>query len=604
LGEPRWSPDGARLAWLEVDRGVVELLVAPVGPGAAREGLTGPPVRVTAEVGVTKLGAYGGGGYCWAPSATAGATPELVYATDDRRLVAIPCHGGPVRVLAEGAATAAPAVSPDGTRVAFVRETDDECAVAVVALAGGEDPRVVSRADYAWDPEWAPDGVALAWHEWDLPAMPWDSSRIVLARPGVLGDRVHVVAGGDGVAVAQPRFSPDGTALAYVSDATGWSNVWVAAADGTGARPLLEEACEHAEPSWGPGQRSYAWSPDGQRIALCRNEEGFGRLVVVDVGSRGVHERAKGWHHGLDWGDRGIACVRSGGRTPPQVTVLDPAGEGGHGRRALARGAPGELDALDLPEPEPVAWRGSDGTTVHGILWRPLVPAAGPPLLVEVHGGPTGQAVVGWVPRVRWFLSRGWAVLAPNPRGSSGYGRAYLRALDGEWGVADVDDTVTGIRAAGERGWADPERVAVMGGSAGGFTALLVGTARPPVARAVVSLYGVTDLAELAATTHRFESRYLDTLVGSLPAAAAEYRGRSPVHRASDVSVPVLLLQGDQDKVVPLAQAQRLEAALRDAGAPVELHVYEGEGHGWSRPETVIDALARTEDFLTRWVLS
>ena len=616
LGEPRWSPDGAHLAWLEVDGAVVDLVVAPVGAGGA---LDGPTVRVTAAVPVTKLGAYGGGGFCWAPSPD-GTPAELVYAAVDGRLVAVARVGGPVRVLAEGGVAAAPAVAPDGDRVAFVRETDDECVIAVVPLAGGGTPLVVSSADYAWDPAWSPDGRTLTWHEWDLPAMPWDGSRIALARPGDDGDAApRVVAGGGDVAVGQPRFSPDGESLAFVSDATGWTNVWIARADGTDARPLLEEPFEHAEPAWGPGQRSFAWSPDSRRVALCRNEDGFGRLVLVDTASRDtasldtasrgaatreVHERSKGWHHGLDWGGAGIVCVRSGARTAPQVTVLDPAGESSRGRRSLARGASGELDALDLPEPEPVTWQADDGTTVQGVLWRPLAPVADlPPLLVEVHGGPTGQAVVGWAPRVRWFLSRGWAVLSPNPRGSTGYGRAYLRALDGEWGVADVADTVAGIRAAGERGWADPARVAVMGGSAGGFTALLVGAQPRPVAHAVVSLYGVTDLFDLAATTHRFESRYLDTLVGPLPECADRYRDRSPVNRALDVSVPVLVLQGDQDKVVPPAQAQRLTESLRAAGAPVELHVYEGEGHGWSRAETVIDALERVEDFLTRWVL-
>jgi len=319
-----------------------------------------------------------------------------------------------------------------------------------------------------------------------------------------------------------------------------------------------------------------------------------------------VRERSKGWHHGIEWGAPGIVGVRSGGRTAPQVTVFDPAGDGSTGRRPVARGAPGELDALDLPEPDPVTWTADDGATVHGILWRPLAPlgprGTPPPLLVDVHGGPTDQAVVGWAPRVRWFLSRGWSVLAPNPRGSTGYGRAYLRAADGGWGTVDVDDTVAGIRALADRGEVDGARVGIIGGSAGGFTALLVGTATPPVVRAIVSLYAVTDLLDLAATTHRFESRYLDTLVGPLPECATRYRDRSPVHRASEITVPVLVLQGDQDKVVPAAQAQRLVDALRAAGTPVEHHVYEGEGHGWSRPDTVTDALERIEAFLAKWV--
>jgi len=609
LGEARWSPDGAHLGWLEVAGGVVDLFVAPADG-------SGPPLQVTAAVPVTRLGSYGGGGWCWA------GPDEIVYAGVDGRLLAVPRRGGPVRELTTEGTAAAPACARG--KVAFVLETDDSCAIAVVPLDGTAPLRTgsartgsaptVSVADYAWDPVWSPDGEWIAWHEWDLPAMPWDDSRVVVARAD--GTRRRVVAGGGNVphAVAQPRFSPDGAMLAWVSDANGWMQVWVAMAtslDGVDsqARPLLDEPHEHAEPSWGPGQRSYAWSPDSRAIALNRNEDGFGRLVIVDVasalGGHGapVRERSKGWHHGIEWGAPGIVCVRSGGRTAPQVTVLDPGAHGSAGRRSVARGAPGELDALDLPEPDPVTWSADDGATVHGILWRPRSPRSEPPpLLVDVHGGPTDQAVVGWTPRVRWFLSRGWAVLAPNPRGSTGYGRDYLRAADGGWGSRDVADTVAGIRALADRGEVAGARVAIMGGSAGGFTALLVGAAAPAVVRAVVSLYGVTDLLDLAATTHRFESRYLDTLVGPLPECADLYRDRSPVHRASEITVPVLVLQGDQDKVVPPAQAQRLVDALRVAGTPVEHHVYAGEGHGWSRPDTVTDALERIEAFLEKWV--
>jgi dipeptidyl aminopeptidase/acylaminoacyl peptidase len=591
LGEPRWSPGGEHLAWLDAFGGRVDLVVAPADGSAA-------PVTITAAEPVTPLGAYGGGGYCWA------SADELVFAAADGRLLVIPVHGGPVRTLSREGRAAAPAIAPGGDRVAFVLERDDTCDVAVVPLDGSAWPQRVSHAGYAWDPAWSPDGATLAWHEWDLPNMPWDGSRIALSSRD---EPARVIAGGDGVATGRPRFAPDGRALAYVSDATGWMNVWVAGPDGAEPRPLLDEQFEHAEPSWGPGQRSFAWSPDSASLALNRNETGFGRLVVAPTsgGSGAVRDLSRGWHHGLDWGARGIACVRSGGRTAPQVTVLDPAAGS---RRAVARGAVGELDAADLPEPRPVTWDADDGAPVHGLLWFPETggPASGPsgpPLLVDVHGGPTGQSVVDWVPRIRFFVSRGWAVLAPNYRGSTGYGRAYERALGERWGELDVTDTVAGIRAAGRDGWADADRAAVMGGSAGGFTALLVGAQTPPVVRAVVSLYGVTDLFDLAATTHRFESRYVDRLIGTLPEHADRYRDRSPVAHARDIGVPVLVLQGAVDAVVPPDQAKLMVDAMRAAGAPVEHHVYDGEGHGWSRADTIVDSYERIDAFLTQWVL-
>jgi dipeptidyl aminopeptidase/acylaminoacyl peptidase len=590
LGEARWSPGGGRLAWLDAFGGRVDLVVAPADPH-------GPAVTITAEFPVTGLGAYGGGGYCWIDDDT------LAYAAVDGRLLVIPATGGPVRVLSRDGRAAAPAASRDGRRVAFVLERDDSCDVAVVDADGRTWPRRLSHADYAWDPSWSADGATLAWHEWDLPNMPWDGSRIMTVVVDDPGSTPVLLAGGDDVAVGQPRFAPEGNALAFVAETDGWMNVWTVAHGEATPKCLLAEPNEHAEPSWGPGQRSFAWSPDGGAIALCRNEEGFGRLVVVTLADGSARELSKGWHAGLDWGGGGIACIRSGGRTAPQLTVIDAATGA---RDARVRGAPAELDAVDLPEPTPISWHAVDGERVHGLLWLPPADdsrASAPPLLVDVHGGPTDQTTVDWRPRVRWFVSRGWAVLSPNYRGSTGYGRAYRHALDHAWGELDVSDTVAGIRALAQDDRVNATRAAVMGGSAGGFTALLVAAHAPPVVRAAVSLFGVTDLFDLAATTHRFESRYLDGLVGTLPEHAHRYEMRSPVNRAREIAVPVLVLQGEDDKVVPLAQAQLLVDSLRAAGRTVEQHVYEGEGHGFSKKSTIVDSFARIETFLTRWVV-
>jgi dipeptidyl aminopeptidase/acylaminoacyl peptidase len=584
VAEPRWSPDGTRLGWIESFAGRADLRVAPADG-------SGPGLVVTAEAATTAVGSYGGGAWCW------GSDDEVVYAAADGRLLATPVGGGPPRVLARDGRTFAPAALP-GSSVAFCVEREDSCDVAVVPLDGSAWPeRVSGQADFAWDPAWSPEGRRLAWHEWDLDAMSWDRSWIETTDR----DRVEAVTETD-ASTGQPRFSPDGSRLAYVSDATGWWNVWVADADGKHAFAVLPEAHDHAEPAWGPGQRSFAWSPDGTRLAVNRNDRGFAELVVVALDDPGTARSvSRGWHHGLDWGPEGIVCVRSGARTPPQVTVLDP--ESG-ARRIVARGAPAGIEAGAV-EPEPVTWR-SGSATVHGLLSRPPQDARGdtaPPLLVDVHGGPTGQAKVDWDGAIAAFVARGWAVLRPSYRGSSGFGRAYRDALSGRWGERDVADVVAGIRAAAREGWCDAERVAIAGGSAGGLTTLLVCARHGDLVRAGVSAYGVTDLFDLAATTHRFESRYLDDLVGVLPQAADRYRDRSPVTHAAAIDVPILVLQGDADKVVPPAQAQLLVDAVRAAGGTVEHHVYAGEGHGWSNPQTVQDDLERTFAFLERWVL-
>jgi dipeptidyl aminopeptidase/acylaminoacyl peptidase len=576
VADPRWSPDGARLAWLDSFDGRSDLVVAPADGGA-------PPVVVTADCPV-------GGGWCWA------GPDDLVVAARDGRLLVVPVAGGEPRVLSRDGRAAAPAVSTRG-EVAFTLERDDAEDVAVVPLDGSTWPVRVSHADFARDAAWSPDGTTLAWHEWDLPDMPWDASRIAIRG----ADGSVKTIGGDAVSVGQPRFSPDGTQLAYISDASGWPVLYVADADGSNARAVLTEPREHAEPAWGPGQRSFAWSPNGTELAWCRNEDGFGRLVIAAPGKRSARELSRGWHRGLDWGAGGILCVRSGAVTPPQVVAL---AANGSGRRTFARGAVGGFETAGPVEPRAVTWK-SGSATVRGLLWRPgSATARDPrPLLVMVHGGPTSQALADWNARVQLFVQRGWTVLQPQYRGSTGYGRAYTQSLAGRWGERDVADVAAGIRHADKEGWADTSRVALMGGSAGGLTVLLVAAQHPDLVHAVVAIFPVCDLIDLAATTHRLESGYTVRLVGPLPAATETYRDRSPLSRAAEIRAPVLLLHGTADNTVPVAQSEDVAAALRTAGVKVERHVYEGEGHGWSRAETIADEAARIDAFLSRWVL-
>jgi dipeptidyl aminopeptidase/acylaminoacyl peptidase len=597
LAEPRLSPDGRLVGWVDTFAARGDVVVAPVDGSR-------PPLVVTADHPPPAAGSYGGGAFVWAPDG-------LVVAGADGRLVRLFLDGRPPLVLSRDGRAAAPAVSPDGTRVVFLVERDDACDVAAVPADGSAWPSLVSTgAAWSFDPAWAPDGGEVAWHEWDEPDMPWDGSRIVRRRLrgcAPAGGTTTVAGAGGTTAVGQPRYAADGR-LAFVADTGGWMNVWITDPSAQRPHPVLEEPAEHAEPTWGPGQRSFAFSPGSDRVALCRNEGGFGRLVIApvdgDAAGSPATPVARGWHRGLQWAEGGILAVRSGAVTPPQVVVADP---GGNGRRVLARGPVAGFEETGLVEPEPVTWAGDDGAPVYGLLSRPphsaLGPGTLPPLLVAVHGGPTGAEAADWAPRRQYWVGRGWAVLAPNPRGSTGYGRDYRSALDGRWGELDVADVAAGIRHAARAGWADPARAAVIGGSAGGMVVLLICAWHPELVRAGVDLYGVTDLFDLAETTHRFEARYLDRLVGPLPAAAARYRTRSPVTHAEWIRTPLLVLHGNRDKAVPKAQADRLVDSLRRGGAPVEYHVYPGEGHGWARPETLADELARTEAFLRRWVL-
>ena len=500
------------------------------------------PAIVTADVGVTPAASYGGGAWCWV------GDDRVAYVTADGALTVLDLAGGaPVTIGADGRA-AAPAVTPDGSRVAFVLDRDDACDIAVVPARRRRAGRCPCRsADYAWDPAWSPDGARLAWHEWDLPDMPWDGSRIVVADGD--GGGASVVAGGDDIAVGQPRFSPDGVASRScptngLVERLGHRS---GRRPGRGSRrPLLDEPHEHAEPTWGPGQRSFAWSPDGRAIASCRNEDGFGRLVVVTGG--GADAVSKGWHHGLDWGPAGIVCVRSARAHRRTVTRSHPArvpSRGGSrpGRRVRGRRAWSSRSRSRGPA--------TTAPTVHGLLYRPS----------RTRWPATGSRRCWWTctaGRPARRPCRGTPACSTSPRAAGPSSHRTTAARPGTAartrrrspaaGASSTSPTPPPASVPPRRAVVRPRRVAVMGGSAGGLTVLLLAAHHGELLRAGVSVYGVTDLFELAATTHRFESRYLDRLVGTLPGHAGALPGALAGHaRARPSRVPLLVLQGDDD---------------------------------------------------------
>jgi len=587
LAEPSWSPDGKWLAYLESFDGRGDVMVVPADGGA--------PIRLTAEPGPQPTASYGGGVLCWIDPA------NLAFVAADGELHAIPLAGGPARQLTRlNGRVSAPIATPDGKRLACMLSTKNDQHIVVVDSSGQEWPRRVSLGgDFVFDPSWSPDG-GLAWLEWNVPNMSWDGGFVRLL---TASGELRTVDGGDDVSVAEPRFSPDGRTLAYVSDRSGWWNLWLYDPASGQARQSVQEEAEHGGPVWGPGKVHFVWSPDGSEIAFARSRNGFSgvHVAMIATGATRPVGPQDGAVSGLCWspaGDR-LAVLWGSAGYPTRLATLDLSSGS---KTDLVCGTPAGFEAANTPQPEAISWPTHDGAVAHGLFYRPAgVPR--PPLLVRVHGGPNGHVEAGFDPRTSYWVDRGWAVLQVNYRGSSGYGRAYLQALREQWGVHDVTDTVSGARHLAEHRLVDGARMAVMGGSAGGFTVLLCLALHPDVFAAGVDLFGVADLFKLAEETHRFEAHYMDTMIGPLPDQFQRYVERSPLSVADRITSPLLILQGDKDEVVPLNQSQAILDKLKRKGVEVELKVYEGEGHGWSQSGTVMDELERTSAFLRRHVL-
>ncbi len=632
LEDVGWDDATGQLVWLET-RGGRGVLVAADPSGGAANDLTAD-LEVRAQVG------YGGGAF-----AVAGG--HVYFVARGGRLYRQPLSGGLPRALTpEFGQAASPAVSPDGRWVVYVHSDGHNDCLAVVDSSGRQWPqKLVEGADFYMQPCWHPSGRRLAYIAWNHPNMPWDGTTLYIAELEEAGDALRAstataLAGGETISVLQPAFSPDGRWLAYVSDETGWWQVYLYDLETGTRRQVTDYPCEHGRPAWVQGVRVLGWAQDSRSLFYVRNEAGFHSLWRWSLPG-GVHTPVCGAEEGYavyeqiavrparatsqKAGDAAVqvACIASGARTPSRVIVIDvpaagagadspgPASPAGPShlpnvrvlRRSMAETLPQEMISV----PQAIRWTAPDGTTVHGLYYPPVNPgfaASGrPPAIISIHGGPTSQTLPGFDARPQFFTSRGYAYVAVNYRGSTGYGRAYRDALKGRWGVLDVEDAVGAGRYVAQAGLADGERLVIMGGSAGGYTVLQALIEHPGFFRAALCLFGVSNLFTLAADTHKFEARYLDSLVGPLPDAAPIYRERSPVFHAGRIQDPIAVFQGTDDRVVPKEQADSIVAVLRARGVPHEYHVYEGEGHGWRKPETIAAFWRSVEAFLQRYVI-
>jgi dipeptidyl aminopeptidase/acylaminoacyl peptidase len=541
------------------------------------------------------------GGICYA------VHDDVLYFThfDDQRIHA--------RALHEGAADPTPLSAEDGRRwadfeidarrgrliaVGELERMDDEPRNFIAALPLDGSGGVVELAtghDFFAAPRLSPAGDRLAWLAWDHPAMPWDGTTLHVAPlddAGHPGDPV-AVAGGPEESVFQPEWTPAGT-LVFVSDRSGWWNLYRTGEAGIEALAPMD--ADFGLPLWVFGMRT--WVPlDDDRIACCWHTADGDQLGILTPGETQprvipLPDRA---FDGIAAGDGRLFLVAAAPDRFPEIITVDPTSGA---RETLRRASDLRLDpaALSLPEAITFPTGPEPGAVAHAYFYRPThplcrgAPGERPPLLVISHGGPTAAASPTLNLKIQYWTSRGFAVLDVNYRGSTGYGRAYRDALKGGWGETDVTDCVAAARFVAERGDVDPERMAIRGSSAGGLTTLAA-LAFHDLFRAGVSLYGVADLGTLAEDTHKFESRYLDSMVGPWPQARARYEARSPRHHVDRMNRPVLFLQGLEDRIVPPSQAEAMVEALDARGIPVAYVTFEGEQHGFRRADTIRRAL-------------
>jgi dipeptidyl aminopeptidase/acylaminoacyl peptidase len=486
-------------------------------------------------------------------------------------------------------------------------------ALAAVDLDRAGAPRILASGhDFFAAPRPSPEGDRLAWITWDHPDMPWDATRLWVADEAADGSLagIRCIAGADECeSILQPEWSPAGD-LHFVSDRTGWWNLYRYRWRDGRIEPLCPREAEFGRPHWRFGTSTYAFHPDG-RIVCTYAERGTWSLGVLDPDGDAL-ERID-----LPFSDvsgprvsSAAAYFGAGGPLAP-FSILRlplPARGGGSVRPApdvLRRSTDVAVEPRYVSRAEPIAFDSSHGRTAHAFFYPPCNPdfaalrGEKPPLLVMSHGGPTGATTSYLDLEVQFWTSRGIAVADVNYGGSTGFGRAYRRLLEGAWGEVDVEDCAAAARFLAERGDVDPGRLAITGGSAGGFTTLcaLTFTSR---FRAGASHYGVSDLEALARDTHKFESRYLDRLVGPYPASAELYRERSPIHHVDRLACPVIFLQGLEDKVVPPDQAERMVQALRSRKLPVAYVPFAGEQHGFRRSENIKRALDAELYFYSR----
>ena len=592
LNDVQWSPDGNFLLWSQSLDGKTSLFAKPAHDA---------PFDLNGDLNPSGGVGYGGGDFH-------AGREGVVFAERNGRLHFKPYAEGLARPITPAfGGCASPVITPDERFVIFVHTYESKDVLAIVPLDGSSWPRILRQgADFYMQPAVSPDGKLLAWVEWDHPNMPWDGTKLYLAEldaPAGSLNNVKLLDGDENVPVFQPIFSRDGSQLAWLSNAGKLDQLKLLHLASGEVETLLQDRVM-MPPAWVQGMHALAWSPDSKQIYFLENQLGQTNLRRFNLNTREISTIDTTPYTLVEQpcvsskGD--LALVAQSAAKPPRVLRIS-----GGQTEIIARSQSEVLPVAFLSQPEAIAWQSSDGVTVHGLYYPPANPdfeaEGAPPVIVYIHGGPTSQVFDAFNLEADFFTSRGYGYFAVNYRGSTGYGRKYRDALRGEWGRVDLQDTIEGTQALIARGLADPARLIIKGGSAGGFTLLNALVHHPGFFKAGLCSYGVSNLFDL--DTHKFELHYNTSLVGELPAALKKYHAWSPVFHADKIRDAIAVFQGSDDKVVPPEHSESIVRVLKANHVPHEYKLYEGEGHGFRKKVNLIDYYESVDRFLKQYVI-
>lgn len=607
LADPQVSVDGRFATYIRKSAGKSYVVLAQ---------LDGKLEKVIHEVPVKGVHAFGSG-----VTQLSGDGTVLYFVTISGGIAKIDLASGGIDDVYGGPGVSQISLSADADRIAGVVFGDR---VAIFDTSGIGHPIVVSevprqfrsfgglptevghfvsdRPDFVFDVDLSPSGDIVIWHEWALPNMPWQRSQIVYVdlKSQDVSPVINVIAGGD-YFVSQPRFSPDGKKIGFLAEVYGYHRLWLADLSKWSAVLAVDEEFEHGGAPWGNGNRTFDFSRDGNSVYFSRNEAGHGRLVSMNLATSEVTELAKAHHFGVKTSNSSLVALRSGAKTPSAIVSYELPSR----KRTEIESAYSE-PFYSASSVEPIFGSAPYSTSLHSFvkahfrrelavvkpidvpyrLYRPEGEGGALPTIVTFHGGPTDQALVTYSVRNIAFMQAGFQVVSFDYRGSTGWGKSFRESLDTAFGVAEIVDVLSVLADLRNRRLAEPGAIVVNGGSSGGYSALRSVCMTRGLFCGGIAAYPLIHLAESAASTHRFESRYFDRLIGRLPDEINLYLHRSVVASELD-DVPLLILHGDSDPVVNHRQVVRFVENAHSLGKSVEFILFKGEGHGFSASETI-----------------